>query len=204
MSTLHRGLADIPSSLAPDELIGTISRLLVSAGSSLGTDLFTAKCLIDQASALIDWRAEAKAELISINPRTPALAPWQIKRLADFVATNLESAIRNADLAAIVGLSPSHFLKAFKQSFDVTPHVYVARCRIQHAKHLMLSTDQPLVQIALACGFIDQAHFSTCFRRVTGVTPTQWRRSRGECSAGLRNGRVACIRPDVNKIEQQA
>lgn len=191
MSMLGRGLAEVPSPLAADELIGAISRLLASAETSLGTDLFAAKTLIDQASALIDWRTETKAGLVSAEAHAQALAPWQVKRLTNFVALNMASAIRNSNLAAVVGLSSSHLQKAFKQSFGVTPHAYVARSRIQRAKHMMLSTKHPLAQIGLACGFADQAHFSTSFRRLTGITPVQWRRTHGECSEGLRNGRAA-------------
>ena len=189
MSIPGRSLADLTGPWVADELMGAISRLLVSAETSLGTDLFAAKSLIDQASALIGWRTEMKVDLVSIEAHQ--LAPWQVKRLTNFVTINIASAIRNADLAAAVGLSRSHLLKAFKQSFGVTPQAYVAQRRVQHAKHLMLSTEQPLAQIALACGLADQAHFSTLFRRVAGITPARWRRIYGECSEGLRNGRVA-------------
>lgn len=204
MGMLDRGLADFSDSLAVDDLIGAISTLLVNAGTSLETDLFAAKSLIDQASALIGWRTELHAEPAPIEARAHALAPWQEKRLAHYVTIKMTSAIRNADLAAAVGLSTSHFFKAFKKSFGATPQAYVAQCRVQHAKKLMLSTDQPLAQIALACGFADQAHFSTYFRRVTGNTPAQWRRTHGECSAGFRNGRVEPSRIDQGQIAQRA
>lgn len=204
MGTLDRGLADFPSSLAADDLIGAISRLLVNAETSLETDLFAARSFIDQASALIDWRTETHTNLAPIEARAHALAPWQVKRLTRFVTIKLASAIRNADLAAAVGLSPSHLIKAFKQSFGVTPQAYVAQCRVLHAKKLMLSTDQPLAQIALACGLADQAHFSTYFRRVTGVAPAHWRRTYGECSAGFRNGRAGPSQLRRDEIAQRA
>lgn len=177
MDMLDRGLADFSSPLAAGDLIGAISRLLVNAEMSLETDLFAAKSLIDQAAALIDWRTELHANPAPIEARAHALAPWQEKRLANYVTIKLASGIRNADLAAEVRLSPSHLIKAFKGSFGLTPQAYVAQCRVQYAKKLMLSTGEPLAQIALACGFADQAHFSTYFRRVTGNTPAQWRRT---------------------------
>jgi transcriptional regulator GlxA family with amidase domain len=188
---LDPSLADALGPLGTDELIGAISWLLVRAKMSLETDLFGAKTLIDQASALIGLRADMTDDLPSIEAHAQALAPWQVKRLTSFVSINMASVIRNADMAAAVGLSQSHFLKAFKQSLGITPQAYVAQRRVQHAKHLMLSTDEPLAQIALACGLADQAHFSTYFRRVTGATPAQWRRTYRECSEGLRHGRAA-------------
>jgi len=204
MSTLGRWSVNVLGPLTTDELIGAISRLLMTAKTSLGTDLFTAKTMIDQASALIDWRAEMKSDLAVFEANALALAPWQMKRLADFVALNMASSIRNADLAAAVGLSRSHLSRAFKQSFGITPQAYIGQYRVQHAKHLMLSTGEPLAQIALACGFADQAHFSTSFRRLVGITPVQWRRAHAECSDGLRHGRTARTRPCANKIEERA
>ena len=177
MSMLGRETAGVYRPQAADELLDAISRLLVSAGTTLEIDLLAAKRLIDQASALIDWRAETKAGPASIGTHRQALAPWQVKRLTDFVAINMASHVRNADLAATVGLSRSHLQRAFKQSFGVTPQAYVMQYRVQQAKHLMLSTDEQLVQIGLACGFADQAHFSTSFRRVAGIAPAKWRRT---------------------------
>src|SRR5579859_1156568 len=122
MSMLGRRTAGVYRPLASDELIDAISRLLVSAGTTLEIDLLVAKRLIDQASALIDWRPETKTGLASIVPHVQAtrgqatqgqaLAPWQVKRLTDFVAINIASQVRNADLAATVGLSQSHLLRA--------------------------------------------------------------------------------------------
>ncbi len=80
------------------------------------------------------------------------------------------------DLAPMARLGPHYFSRAFKRTLGETPHAYVSRRRIEQALHLMLSTDSPLAQIALACGFADQSHFTNRFRRLMGVTPTVWRR----------------------------
>ena len=75
-------------------------------------------------------------------------------------------------------LSPAHFSRAFRTSFGCSPLEYVTRRRMERAQGLMLSTDIPLSQIALDCGFADQAHFSRLFRRVVGESPRVWRRAR--------------------------
>jgi AraC family transcriptional regulator len=81
-------------------------------------------------------------------------------------------------LLSVAGLSRSYFSHAFRASVGRTPHAHIVRTRIEHAMQRMIETDEPLSEIALAAGFADQAHFSNKFRRVTGMTPTRWRRAR--------------------------
>jgi len=78
-------------------------------------------------------------------------------------------------LAQEARLSRYHFLRAFRREVGVTPHAYLTSRRIAAAKRL-LAGDQPLSEVALACGFYDQSHFSRSFKGCTGVTPGQYRR----------------------------
>jgi AraC family transcriptional regulator len=105
------------------------------------------------------------------------LAPWQIRRLNALVESHLAETIRCTDLAAAVRLSISHFTRMFAYSFGVSPHAYIVERRIAHAKYLIETADTPLCEIALACGFANQSHFSRAFRRVSGQTPNSWRRN---------------------------
>lgn len=104
------------------------------------------------------------------------LAPWQALRINRYIRQHLEDRIRVDDLARQARLSVSHFCRAFRQSFGMTPHAYVIRLRIEQAEHLMLTTQESLTQIALACGLVDQAHLSRLFRRLHAETPSSWRR----------------------------
>jgi AraC-like DNA-binding protein len=104
------------------------------------------------------------------------LAPWQMRKIELFLNKNLDRPLRVNVLAEQVMLSVSHFSHAFKESFGAAPHAYIVRLRLEQARRLMLRTGDPLSQIALACGFADQAHFSRHFRRKVGDTPNAWRR----------------------------
>jgi AraC-like DNA-binding protein len=104
------------------------------------------------------------------------LAPWRIRRLKAFVEEHLSQPIRVADLSGAVGLSATHFSRAFVRSFGEPPHVYLIQRRIDRARHLMLTSDISLSDLAAVCGFSDQAHFCRLFRRHTGRTPAAWRR----------------------------
>ena len=104
------------------------------------------------------------------------LAPWQRRKIERYVRENLERPVQIEELALQIPLSVSHFCRAFKETFRNTPHAYLIRLRLESAQEMMLATDEPLSQIALASGFADQAHLSKQFRRVIGETPSAWRR----------------------------
>jgi AraC family transcriptional regulator len=120
-----------------------------------------------------------------LGPRPPVevpsvrggLAPWQQRAVTRYMRQNLERPLRIRDVAAQVSLSASHFCRAFRESFGTPPRQYVTGLRIELAKQLMLSTSDPLTQVALACGMADQAQLSKVFRREVGQTPSSWRRA---------------------------
>jgi AraC-like DNA-binding protein len=92
------------------------------------------------------------------------------------VEANIASNLRTADLAGLVGLSTSHFFRAFKESFGETPLAYITKQRMLRAQLIMRSSREPLSQIAIDCGMFDQAHLTRVFRKTVGVSPGAWRR----------------------------
>jgi len=107
---------------------------------------------------------------------TSGLAPWQTRKVREFIDASLDSPIRLRDCAAEAHLSVSYFSLAFKASFGTTVCQYIRCRRIERAQRLMLLSRAPLSQIALACGFGDQAYYCRVFRDVVGMTPGAWRR----------------------------
>ncbi|MBS0408809.1 MAG: helix-turn-helix transcriptional regulator [Proteobacteria bacterium] len=112
------------------------------------------------------------------------LAPWKAKRLQRYIDENLGRGISNRALAALVDLSVSHLSRAFRTTFGDPPHAYVLRRRVERAKAMMLETGEALSQIAVLCGFADQAHFCRQFRRHTGLSPKRWMGRRLEPRSG--------------------
>jgi AraC family transcriptional regulator len=118
------------------------------------------------------------------------LAPWQRRKVDRYLREHLEQPVRVDELAEQVPLSVSHFSRAFKETFGDTPHAYIIRLRLELAQKLMLATEDPLSQIALACGFANQSHLSKLFRRGVGETPSAWlRRNLTDAQAEARNRR---------------
>lgn len=94
----------------------------------------------------------------------------------EFIAARLDGNVTVADIARHCGLSVGHFVSAFKQSTGLTPHHWLIERRVDEAKRLLKHGKLPLAQIALACGFANQSHFTRVFRLTTGFTPAAWRR----------------------------
>ena len=96
-------------------------------------------------------------------------------RVLTFIRANLDRTITVDNLAKEAGMSPSHFGRVFKETIGETPMQYVLAYRIEQAVVMMKDPARQLGEIALACGFADQAHFSRSFKQVTGRTPRQYR-----------------------------
>jgi AraC family transcriptional regulator len=115
--------------------------------------------------------------------RWEGLLPWQARRVRAYVdgALGERPSIRAA--AERARLSPSYFSRRFRQSFGLTFSRYVAKRRIALAQTMMIRSPFNLCQIALACGFCDQAHFTRTFCGVIGSTPSRWRKTAGRSGA---------------------
>jgi AraC family transcriptional regulator len=105
------------------------------------------------------------------------LAPWQLRRVTDFMRDNLAETLQLTQLAAISGLSPSHFGRAFKGSTGLPPHRWHLNLRIEQARTMLAEAGASLADVACATGFADQSHFTRVFSRVVGMSPGAWRRS---------------------------
>lgn len=106
------------------------------------------------------------------------LAPWQVRRLTEYLHEHLGADVVLSDLAALVGLSPNHFCTAFRLSLGEPPYRYLTRLRVDQAKRMLATSSCSVTEIALAVGFGSSAHFATVFRKRQGVTPSEWRRER--------------------------
>lgn len=104
------------------------------------------------------------------------LAPWQKRKVDRYLSEHLGCPLYIEEIASRTSLSTSHFCRAFKESYGTTPHKHIIGLRLELAQRLMLTTEEPLSQIALACGMADQAHLSRLFRRGVGESPGAWRR----------------------------
>jgi AraC family transcriptional regulator len=106
--------------------------------------------------------------------------PPGMRRLRDFIEAALDSDLGLDRLACEAGVSAHTLPRAFLRAFGETPHRYVLQRRLARARELLIATDMPIVEIALATGFSSQSHLASAFRRRTGVTPGEYRREAGK------------------------
>lgn len=111
------------------------------------------------------------------KPIGPTLSPWQAKRVHAFIDANLDRAIPIQELADIARLSVGHFFRAFRGSFGRAPHSYIVARRIERAERRLRESGSSLAEVALDCGFADQAHFTRAFAKHAGLPPGAWRRT---------------------------
>jgi AraC family transcriptional regulator len=107
---------------------------------------------------------------------TSTLTRRKLSRVEELIESHIGADLPLQELAAAVGYSRSHFLRAFHATTGITPHRYLLNRRIERARRLLGETDMSIAQVAYSCGFSSQAHFTMAFRKVCGLTPGKYRR----------------------------
>ena len=108
--------------------------------------------------------------------RHGGLTPARMRRASDIMQSELEVNHSISRLANECGLSSRHFARAFKETTGLAPHRWIMRRRVKRSRELMAQTEMELAEIALACGFVDQSHFSRVFTQIEKQSPARWRR----------------------------
>jgi len=148
-------------------------RILAEVRAEMDHDLPAARRSLDRLAQALDPAAETRHANLLVRG---GLSPWQLRRVCEHIAAHLEDPLAIEDLANLARVSAGHFNRAFRRSLGVTPHTFILSKRIDRAKDLLLTTEAPIREIALDCGFSDQAHLTRLFSRSEGVGPAAWRR----------------------------
>jgi AraC family transcriptional regulator len=168
-----RYLADIE-----DEMIRHIGLAILS---EMATETAAGRMLVETSALALSVRlAHSYAEPVSVGPlrlRSHRLDQIRLRRVLDYIAEHLDQNMTIAQLANVACLSPFHFARMFRATMGVAPHRYVSQQRLERAMVLLAEARQPLSDIALSSQFSSQASFNRAFRRATGMTPGEYRRS---------------------------
>ncbi len=113
-----------------------------------------------------------------VPPRLGKFSKRRLSGVIDYIHDNLARELSLNELAAVAGLSPSHFNSLFKDATNQTPHQFVVQCRVEYAMSLLTERKLSLAEVASQAGFYDQSHMARCMRRVVGVTPAVVKRQR--------------------------
>src|SRR4051812_10834769 len=168
------------SSFAADQqfhlIANSVAKLVETARRELDRDQEVAKASLVTASHIL--QAEIERCSGANGSARGGLAGWQMLRVRAYIDSNLHRTIHIRDLSAVARRSPAHFSRKFKLAVGDSPHAYVVRRRLERACHLMMTSAEPLSEIALSVGFSDQAHLCRLFRQAFGQSPANWRRER--------------------------
>ena len=108
--------------------------------------------------------------------------PSHANRISTIIEVMQQKPQKNYDidtLAYQAALSPSHFITQFKHITGLPPHQFLIKCRLDQTKVYLKDTSLSITQIAQDSGFCSSQHFTSHFKRATGVTPSAWRKENG-------------------------
>ena len=176
----HLGLAIAVSNLGttrPRAWMHGVITLLEAALGQLQNQAHPALGTLLEAALLLRQQIDTPVSQEAADGRGRLLA-WQMRKVRDYIDSHITGPVLVGDLCALVQRSEAHFSRSFKRTFGESPHAFLVRRRVELAARYMLTTDASLSDIALRCGFSDQAHLCKHFRQTVGQSPAAWRRAR--------------------------
>lgn len=102
-------------------------------------------------------------------------APRWLAQARDYLHAHFDTSLTLGEISASVGVHPASLARAFRQHYHCTVAEYLRLLRIEAACSAIASSDAPLAQIAINAGFSDQSHLSKTFKRLTRMTPAEYR-----------------------------
>ena len=102
--------------------------------------------------------------------------PPDLSAAIRYINRHFDSDVSIHALSKILNTSESQLSHAFKRHLDMGVHQFVLECRISHAKYLLTTSKIPIAQITKECGFTVSSHFSSSFKKLVGVSPSEFRR----------------------------
>jgi len=183
-TTLERVTREAAAS-APGELLertgypdAITSGLLMSAaevleGNSSLDALFRQQLTDLLATRLLAAHTGAPA---GFEPAIGGLSPHALRRAIERLRSDSDADVSLAALALDAGLSRFHFCRAFKESTGLSPHAWLRQQRLERAMNMLRDTDASIELVAAELGYASQTAFTAAFKKLTGDTPSDWRR----------------------------
>lgn len=146
----------------------------MKSGESLAESFYAAA--LQLAAFETDVRARV-AKLPALRASTREELARRVGIATSYLHANLERRVTIAEAAREACLSPFHFHRLFTSFHDMTPHRYLTKLRLQHARALLRGTERDVADVALACGFESVSSFTTLFTRTFGTPPARFRKN---------------------------
>jgi AraC family transcriptional regulator len=155
------------------------ARILELLSREAGASDPSSRLFVEQAIDLLCIqliRGHSSFAALQVEPPRSGLADWQVKKVTSYMREHLDEEIGLEELATIVNLSRFHFCTAFRRATGQTPHNWLVMQRIGQARRLLAIPELPVTEVALAVGYQTPSSFAAAFRKLVGVTPSEFRR----------------------------
>lgn len=117
-----------------------------------------------------------KARSLTFPYLDPTILPWLLVEADHYISANLDRPFNIKDIATHLNCNPDFLGRKFKQHTGLELNTYITEARIDRAKKLMENPSFDIEDAAIQAGFSDRVYFSKAFRRLTGLTPGEYRR----------------------------
>ena len=158
-----------------DPVISQVAIGLVDAVKTGAPDLYAEAAAQFLAAHLLS--THRPSGLPNDAGRPGRLSDRRVARVLEYMNARYMEPLSLDQLAAEVCVSPFHFAQMFKKSVGVTPHRYLVNIRMNAASEMLGSTDGSILEIALACGYQNAAHFTAAFQKRFSQSPSAYRRN---------------------------
>lgn len=158
-----------------NEIITLLNRILREQQNKEIESEFLSNLLVLELFVLLSRALKTEWEN-SIRDKSTKLREL-ISISVNYIKNNFERDISLEDIARYVFLSPGYFIRAFREETGTSPINYLLKIRVERAMELLADTDDRIIDIALAVGFSSQQRFTEMFKKHTGMTPTQYRKT---------------------------
>lgn len=154
------------------------SSLLISAADVLDGNSSLDALFRQQLTDLLATRllAAHTGSPVTFEPAMGGLSPHALRRAIERLRSGTDADVSLAALASDAGLSRFHFCRAFKESTGLSPHAWLRQQRLERAMNMLRDTEASIELVAAELGYASQTAFTAAFKKLTGNTPTDWRK----------------------------
>lgn len=167
-------VSDFYTSSITDEVVAAIQSTIQKVASNWDIDDLVVRHLTLASDALESEKTKRKAS--TFCQHHGALNPVQLDKAKSVLSEKAFAADALILAATACSMSIGHFERCFKVSAGTSPRRWITHVRMKTAKYLLMSTTQPIADVAAQCGYTEQCHFTRIFSREVGMSPGAWRR----------------------------
>ena len=147
--------------------------ILICTENNIAKDFF-ANLIVQE---LLVRLMQTQARNILLNNQQGNATSNRFVHVRDYIQKNLHENLTIKTLSKLAYMSEPHFFRCFKQEFGVTPVEFILELRIRAARTMLQTTDASIKEISFSSGFNSLNYFLKMFKRYTGLTPAQYRKS---------------------------